>query len=236
MNHDVSKVPIVDIIPFLVDATATCKNVVSVGSGTGKYEKWLMDSSLLEQCKWILVDPDPQSFDKAKIAIKPHYSNVKELVAASPDLAGNCILLLLWPNAMASTYDYEAVALLQPLGIVVLWEGQKELDGKPIYGAAMGKKLFEMLTYQGTYKLQSQKLYASKGYDYDSFNRFLQGMQNMGFPITPAIAGQFYTASRLWPKISWYSRQAEAKVSKLTTVDDTLHLLDIPRCNRPLVD
>lgn len=234
MEHDICKVPIDDLIPFLVDASSrSCPNIVSVGSGTGKYEKYLASVQDLATCRWNLVDPKPREFDKTPMKWSPHCSYTKDLVTQVPDVVGNCILLLIWPGQTG--YDFEAVELLNPRGIVVLWEAQKDTKSHLLHGCAMGKNLFNVLTSGTKYNLQSQKLYASRGYNYEHFVGSCKMLQQLGMPITRESMMPFYEGARLWPRISWHCRKDCSTTGTKTTIDTTLHLIDHPAYTRPLI-
>lgn len=107
--------------------------IISVGSGTGRIEKMLMDNGVSDI---ICVDPDPQSFDNTEIVIKPHYSTVNQLIIKHPELVGNCSLMLIWSTPVESTYDYDAIVKLQPNDIFIQYES---------IGAAGGNKLHKFM-------------------------------------------------------------------------------------------
>jgi hypothetical protein len=101
---------------------ATKRTVVSVGCGNGVYEKRLRNAGL----DVILVDPKPESWVSYPVDentyLKPDYSYVRDLVENMPEIVGNCTLFLCWPSPNGSTYDIEAVKLLNPLFVVTFYE------------------------------------------------------------------------------------------------------------------
>lgn len=96
--------------------------MISVGSGMGGFE------SLTPNINWILVDPDPMSYEYKNSDIMdkpirdPDYKYVKDLLADKPHIKGNCTLFLNWCDPNYSMYDYEAVIQLQPLMIFTIVE------------------------------------------------------------------------------------------------------------------
>ncbi len=54
--------------------------------------------------------------------MQPDYKDVTELIKDKPDIIGNCILFLNWCNPNDSTYDYDAIIALKPLGILAIYE------------------------------------------------------------------------------------------------------------------
>lgn len=113
--------------------------MISVGSGIGRIERAI---ELEHKVGIICVDPNPESFNKRSEELKeddyhmPDYALVTDLVKAKPELIGKCSLLLIWPDPCDSVYDMEAVVLLRPVSIVVLYEP---------YGAS-GGRLFSYWT------------------------------------------------------------------------------------------
>lgn len=91
---------------------------VSVGSGNGALES---------RCSgdWLLVDPEPLSYASQGLSQPyraPDYASVEQLLGARPQLRGRCLLLLNWPLPNASSYDREAIELLQPVAVLALTE------------------------------------------------------------------------------------------------------------------
>jgi hypothetical protein len=106
--------------------------IISVGSGNGVQEHYL---SVVLKRSIICVDPDPESFepypDTGFFQI-PDYDDVKLLIKFKPELINNCILFLNWPAPNNSFYDIEAIELLKPKGILLIYES---------LGGAGGSKL-----------------------------------------------------------------------------------------------
>ena len=99
--------------------------VVSVGSGPGTAEWKLIHECGLNDRRFILVDPSPESFKSYPRDGKcrePDFPLVKDLIQAEPGIVGTCLLLLPWSYPNHSTYDIEAVHLLAPKGIVIAYE------------------------------------------------------------------------------------------------------------------
>ena len=122
-------VPIDHLSIYVKDCLSVASHIVSVGSGNGMYEHMLCErlSSLRE--KLVLVDPSPESFytyaEAKGRAMPPHHSTVQRLVTDRPDVVGDCVLLLIWPDPELE-YDHEAVRLLKPRSVVMLFENPPE--------------------------------------------------------------------------------------------------------------
>jgi hypothetical protein len=94
--------------------------VVSIGSGNGNIETYFMN------VKMILIDPNPESFLASHgVSIYPQYGTTGELVASGLNVS-NCVLFLIWttPDGIGekNPYDIEAIQLLNPLLVVILYE------------------------------------------------------------------------------------------------------------------
>jgi hypothetical protein len=96
---------------------------VSVGCGNAAVESQ-------SGFKWHLVDPAPLSWLNSHGLREPYLpvnsSSTRELIEKEPALVNNCVLFLNWPLPNDSTYDIEAVQLLNPvavLSITELWLG-----------------------------------------------------------------------------------------------------------------
>lgn len=100
--------------------------VVSVGSGNGVVERKLNDDL---EIKVICVDPEPNRYLSCADPMLPDYPSVPALVAARPEIQGNCILLLNWASPNESTYDIEAVRDLRPLDVVAVVETTTGIAG-----------------------------------------------------------------------------------------------------------
>lgn len=125
------------ITKFVLAASYPNLPIISVGSGAGTLEKHLQ--SVITN-RIICIDPQPQSCQSDPIdwtkGIKPHYATVKDLLLVNSDIKFNCVMLLCWPNPNDSTYDYEAIELIKPLSVILLYEA---------IGAAGGTNLHCML-------------------------------------------------------------------------------------------
>jgi hypothetical protein len=102
--------------------------LVSVGSGTGHYEKRIMEKCLLNRL--LCVDSYADKHEEVEYVIKPEFKTVDDLLQDHANLIDNCILLLFWPYDQGHMqelnpghpYDIEAISKLKPKGIVVLYE------------------------------------------------------------------------------------------------------------------
>lgn len=108
---------------------------VSVGSGIAIFESDCLEAN--EDIVFHLVDPDYLSFIRARIpkssersqiieiinsfALKPHYPLVTDLVCAKPRLISNSTMLLNWCNPGVDYYDYDAIMLMKPVAIFVVY-------------------------------------------------------------------------------------------------------------------
>lgn len=218
LKHHESGIPLVQLVPFLLDATKSCKTIVSVGCGTGKYELFLMKQKELFGLEWVLVDPAQQSFDTGPVILKADYATVGGLMRERPHLFGNCVVLLIWSNPSQSVYDYEAVQSLHPTDIVVLWETAYEHKS----GLAMGEKLFQKLQQKGEYQLLGQKLYRSDGFDGTGFALSQELMMKMVGTVPPPQFKELLNMAYLWPRLSWYRRSSLPVSNDRQTKLDTL--------------
>lgn len=129
-------------------------NIVSVGSGDGYHELFLMDAIDLinneeneDMYRLICVDPNPDSYPRVKGVsyIKPDYDYVSDLIDNEPDVVSNCLLILNWPlydqnrerNSDGDVifnpgYDLEAVQLLNPIGLYTFY-GPCGSSGSTLY-------------------------------------------------------------------------------------------------------
>ena len=97
--------------------------IIVVGSGNGTVEYNLRHKYGVQNM--ILIDPAPESFDSYpnnNEYLVPDYSTVEECLTKQPELKHNCIIFLPWSTPNDSTYDIDAINLLQPKGIVILFE------------------------------------------------------------------------------------------------------------------
>jgi len=103
--------------------------IVSVGCGPGTAEWKLQNQFGVTGRTWFLVDPHPESFEKYPTDGSPEYQRanvdrVKTLLNTHSELVDNCVLFLPWPspNDDSGCYDVEAVMLLRPKAIVIVYE------------------------------------------------------------------------------------------------------------------
>jgi len=95
--------------------------IVSVGSGMGLDEELMIKKY---KCNIILVDPTKDNEDKyrdVKMARRPDFKNVKELMKAKPELKGNCVVMLLYPLPDFAMYDIFSIYDLSPKEVVIMY-------------------------------------------------------------------------------------------------------------------
>ena len=92
--------------------------VVSVGSGSGYVEKRIENKF---NKSIICVDPKKVSTDDELLKCS-QYNTVVDLLLDKIDLNSNCVLFLNWPTPCESTYDYEAIKLLNPNHVIIIFE------------------------------------------------------------------------------------------------------------------
>ena len=93
--------------------------IISVGSGNGKFEKHC--SRVIEK-DIICVDPKPNSYNTGVgLYVKPIYGTFEELIENSPEIVGNCNLLIIWATP-SLTYDIDAIKALKPVKMVILYD------------------------------------------------------------------------------------------------------------------
>lgn len=111
--------------------------IVSVGSGCGHLEASLIHHSN-QSLKIITIDPDPYSFpvpSRIKYeTLMPQFASVDDLINDQPSIVSQNILLLAWPTPIDSTYDYDAIRLLQPVKIISIYELLGAAGGNPFHG------------------------------------------------------------------------------------------------------
>jgi hypothetical protein len=98
-------------------------DIVSVGSGNGKLEKYLIENGYPNI---ICIDPKVFSHNIEKVLhIKPEYDNVDEIISKRPEIVGDCFLMIIYPSHKESPdcgYDIEAIRKLNPRRILVLYD------------------------------------------------------------------------------------------------------------------
>lgn len=124
LAHMASGVPSEHLQVYVDDCLPISPYIVSVGSGNGVYE-WIMcvHTPAIKE-KLILVDPAPESFEPyhpSGCNMKPHFATVHDLVKKRPEVVDNCVMLLIWPDPFL-LYDIEAVLVLKPKSIILLYE------------------------------------------------------------------------------------------------------------------
>lgn len=98
--------------------------IVSVGSGCGGLEHWMVDTF---GCQIYCCDPDPCAWAtrcgrSAVVVMEPAAATVGELLDRHPELGGGCLALFNWPDP-ALDYDYEALDTLVPILTLSLYSG-----------------------------------------------------------------------------------------------------------------
>ena len=100
--------------------------IISVGSGSGKFEyhyNHIFISSPEDAI--ICIDPAPLSYNRCKkIYCEPKFSTVDDLIKNKPDIVGNCQLLIIW-SPPDNSYDIDAINLLKPGKMVILYDGSE---------------------------------------------------------------------------------------------------------------
>jgi hypothetical protein len=138
-------------------------NIISMGSGTGIIEYL---STLNNNINWICIDIDNNPIDFPSTSkefiqkpfMKIDYNSCQELIKNNPSIVGNCILFLNWCLPNDSTYDYDAIIQLKPIGILSIYEIFNDISG-----AAGGEMFFNWTQYNTDYNLKEEYyLYADK--------------------------------------------------------------------------
>ena len=133
--------------------------VVSVGSGMGAYEY------VHPEFNWVMVDPDPTSFafaysSEAEESVidpfrSPDYRYVSDAIREKPALVRNCIVFLNWCDPELSTYDYDAIRDLEPMGVLAIVE--KFAGGNGAAGSFYFHNLLDhSARSEGQYRLRMQ--------------------------------------------------------------------------------
>lgn len=100
---------------------------VSIGSGYGLVE-YIAEETVPDDVnggtmEWIGVDPDPGSWPRRDLRgedgpfFPATYRDAETLARQRPDMVGNCVVVLNWPSPNDSTYDIDAVGILEPLAV-----------------------------------------------------------------------------------------------------------------------
>jgi hypothetical protein len=112
--------------------------IISIGSGNSFFESFVRNN-VLEDMKLkldiVCVDPNPDKFipyvsrknllnpsftHNKRIFIQPKFRTVQELISTNSRIVENCFLMLIWPDPSLS-YDIEAIRLLNPIGIFIIY-------------------------------------------------------------------------------------------------------------------
>jgi hypothetical protein len=127
--------------------------LVEVGIGDGRLYRLIQKTFPDEEC--FGVDPI-YSIPKGNV-----YPYLADLILARPDLVGNAILILNWPDPNADiAYDYEALALLRPQHLLAVMETQHSGGngrGEGIHGATAGSVSFHRYLSSGSYVLEGER-------------------------------------------------------------------------------
>jgi hypothetical protein len=94
-------------------------NLISIGSGNGLLENQIR---ILFGINIICIDPNPESYSPPPIVIIPDFPSVEALIDGSPQLVGNCLILLNWCNPNESRYDFDAIQSLRPIAFISIFE------------------------------------------------------------------------------------------------------------------
>ncbi len=101
------------------------RRIVSIGSGSGIHERKIEDDL---KCQIICVDPSPHSFAPAVNAAAgekghaPDYMTAQDLIKADKTIIGDCDMIIIWSTPNDSKYDMEAITLLQPVTVTIIFE------------------------------------------------------------------------------------------------------------------
>jgi len=100
--------------------------IISIGSGGAFIEHLAVEQH--PTIKWICVDPKPaftiycKETGEDNVLIKPLFPTIFELSSKHPEYIDNCIIFLNWCNPNDSYYDYEAIEILKPKGVLAIYE------------------------------------------------------------------------------------------------------------------
>ena len=111
---------------------------ISIGSGNGQIESELDPHFVCVDPKFMLDIPKPPLFETAEEIAKEH-----------PEFIQNCNLLLNWCLPNNSTYDYDAIQVLQPkifVSVIEVFRGEN--------GAAGGEKFHTFLDKTEEYEIK----------------------------------------------------------------------------------
>lgn len=122
-----------------------CETIVSVGTGCGTVDSklkqfwnrpcYLVDPNLNQEKIW------SRKGDQQRV-LTPDFADVNDLIAAHPEIVGECGVSIIYPFPSAGPYDVEAIQLLKPRVIVLLYE---------LHETSGSEELFEWLGTQEEY-------------------------------------------------------------------------------------
>ena len=137
-------------VSHFIDHFKEGKKIISVGSGNAYFES-IMRKHVFDYKKLrldiVCIDPDPLHFTpnplqffsrnslsdnistKKVVCIKPKFRSVNELIRRNSEIVGNCFLMLIWPDQSAG-YDIEAIRLLKPIGIFIIYKKLESNDSR----------------------------------------------------------------------------------------------------------
>ena len=140
--------------------------IISVGSGNACFES-IVRNYLFENINLrldiVCVDPNPDKFipyvsrnnlfnanftHNKRIFIQPKFRRVQELISTNSRIVENCFIMLIWPDPSLS-YDLEAILLLKPIGIFIIYTIPLPDDGNSRLSGSL--RLIEFLN--GSYKV-----------------------------------------------------------------------------------
>lgn len=167
--------------------------LVSVGSGDARVERVVEE---LYGITAITVDPEPQ--------YNAHFPNIDVLMAYIPEVIGNCVVLLLWPERDRTQYDYECIQMLQPVNFLILYE-------KNVYetnGAAGSFRMHKWLSTQDTYRKLDQRVIRRERANIEIYHYLEELMQAEGFKRAPEDVNFEHI------HFEWYVRRGTAVVAE----------------------
>ena len=124
-----TKIGFSEVIDVINNFFSSDLSVFEVGSGNGKFAYYY---NKLENNKIVCIDPEPLSYNKGRLYLKPKYSYVTELIKEQPYVVGNCQLLIIW-STPSDDYDMEAIKLLKPQKMIVLYDESGTAGGSDFH-------------------------------------------------------------------------------------------------------
>lgn len=133
---------------YFLQAFNVVQKWVSVGSGTGFNEHRLSQRLSSSHLSFTCVDPDPEGKKSTTFKRKfskqyfmaPHFATIQDAISKHPSMVGTHGLFLCWPNPAApdlpdptfNAYDLEAICLLKPMAIVLVYETSGGSGSEPL--------------------------------------------------------------------------------------------------------